>query len=164
LPWPKQHSKTRRPFQQQTGLRELRFSVYYAASRGNSSPTFRENLSVHWPLEMGLIGCSETSIRNYHYSLLRRAQFSATLRRNLKSRKLELNLQKKLLQCYIGSVASCGAETATVLHWERSFVWCWNSDSSVSRSDIAGTMWNVVLQKDAEDHFNRSCGKWRSMT
>ena len=54
----------------------------YAASSGNSLPTFRDSLSVpssvaqkssriqkSWPLKMGPIGCPETSVRNYHYSL-----------------------------------------------------------------------------------------------
>ena len=44
---------------------------YYAASSGNFLPTFRDNLSVpsSWPLKMGSIGCPETSVRKYHYSL-----------------------------------------------------------------------------------------------
>jgi hypothetical protein len=53
----------------------------YAASSGNSLPTFRYNLSHlqglrifldsldNWPLKMGPTGCPETSSRNYHYSL-----------------------------------------------------------------------------------------------
>ena len=59
---------------------------YRAASSGNLLPTFRDNLSVQtsgvknqkiglltpeerldsWTLKMGLIGCPETSVRNYH--------------------------------------------------------------------------------------------------
>ena len=53
---------------------------YYAASSGNFLPTFRDNSSfpstgfrnpksLKNPLEMGPIGCPETSVRNYHYSL-----------------------------------------------------------------------------------------------
>jgi len=60
---------------------------YYAASIGNFLPTLRENLSVPSSgfrnqclnPRMGPIGCTETSVRNYHYSLLywpRRAHFS----------------------------------------------------------------------------------------
>jgi hypothetical protein len=53
---------------------------YYAASSGNFLPTFLDNLPVpisrvknkkklnFWPLKMGPIICSETSVRNYHYS------------------------------------------------------------------------------------------------
>jgi len=39
---------------------------YYAASSGNR--LFRGQES--WPLKRGPIGCPETSVRNYHYSLL----------------------------------------------------------------------------------------------
>jgi len=42
---------------------------YYAAYSGNSLPAFRDNLSVPLPSNMGSIGCPETSIRNYHYTL-----------------------------------------------------------------------------------------------
>jgi len=43
----------------------------YAASSGNSLPTFRELLSVPSlrVKRMGPIGCPEASVRNYHYSL-----------------------------------------------------------------------------------------------
>ena len=49
----------------------------YTASSGNLVPTFRENLLVpssglnyeYLPLKMGPIGCPETSVRNYRYSL-----------------------------------------------------------------------------------------------
>jgi len=47
---------------------------YYAAGSGNFLPTFRDNLlgpilRVQEYLGIGLIGCAETPIRNYHYSL-----------------------------------------------------------------------------------------------
>ena len=46
---------------------------YYAAISGNTLPTLREKLSVQSSgidsLKMGPIGCPETSVRNYHYSL-----------------------------------------------------------------------------------------------
>jgi hypothetical protein len=43
-------------------------------------------------------------------------------RKNLLTRKLDLNLRKKLVKCYIWSVALCGAAT------ETGFVWCCNWD------------------------------------
>jgi hypothetical protein len=46
---------------------------YCAALSGSSVPTFRDNLSVSFsrkPLEVGPIGCPETSAQHYH-SLLR---------------------------------------------------------------------------------------------
>ena len=51
---------------------------YYAACSSNSLPTFRDNPSapfqgsgnlITWPSKMGPIGCPETSVRNYHYTL-----------------------------------------------------------------------------------------------
>jgi len=44
---------------------------YYAESSGNLLPTFRYNISVSFPMpsKVGPIGCSETSVTNYHYSL-----------------------------------------------------------------------------------------------
>jgi hypothetical protein len=39
---------------------------YYAASGGNTLPTFRENRSA---LKWGLIGYHEMSVRDYHYLL-----------------------------------------------------------------------------------------------
>ena len=51
---------------------------YYSASGGNFSPTLRDNLSNRThpshiqgsrTLSKGPIGCSETSVRNYHRSL-----------------------------------------------------------------------------------------------
>ena len=44
---------------------------HYAESTGSFLPTFRDTLSVPslWFLKMGPIGCPETSVRNYHYTL-----------------------------------------------------------------------------------------------
>jgi len=51
-------------------------------------------------------------------------------------------------------------ETGKVLHLEHDFVWCWNLDTSVSRSGIPGKFWNVMLEKDGEDQLDRSCETW----
>jgi hypothetical protein len=48
--------------------REMRCLGNYAASSGNSLPKFRDNL--RWPLQIRPIGCPETSVRDYHYTLL----------------------------------------------------------------------------------------------
>jgi hypothetical protein len=43
---------------------------HYATSSGNSVPTLRDNLSVPYSrIRIGPIGCPQTSIGNYHYSL-----------------------------------------------------------------------------------------------
>jgi hypothetical protein len=64
--------------------------------------------------------------------------------------KLDLNLREKL--------------TTKTVHLEYSFVWCWISDISGSRSEIRGTFLNLVLEKDGEDWLARLCEKWRSIT
>jgi hypothetical protein len=35
-----------------------------------------------------------------------------------------------------------------MLHLEHNFVWCWNLDTSKSRSEITWKVWNMVLEKD----------------
>jgi len=43
---------------------------HYAVYGIHFLPTFLDNLSVpSWPLKMGPIGCPETSVRNYQYTL-----------------------------------------------------------------------------------------------
>jgi len=37
-----------------------------------------------------------------------------------------------------------------VLNLEQSFVWCWNLDTSESRSEMLGKFWNAVLHKDGD--------------
>jgi hypothetical protein len=41
-----------------------------------------------------------------------------------------------------------------MLHWEQSFVWCGNLDSSETRSEVPGKFWNVVLEEDGEDKLD----------
>ena len=50
-------------------------------------------------------------------------------------------------------------ETNKMLHVEHGFVWCRNLVTSGSRSQISGKFRNVVLQKDGEEHLDRSCEK-----
>jgi hypothetical protein len=61
---------------------------YYTASSFNFLPTFRDNLSISSsrvrgqeldPLKMGPIGCPETSVRNYHYSLCKKPEECSSL-------------------------------------------------------------------------------------
>ena len=44
--------------------------------------------------------------------------------------------------------------------WLNIFVWCWKLDTSQSRSEMFRRFWNVVLEKDGEDHLERCCEKW----
>jgi len=52
-------------------------------------------------------------------------------------------------------------ENSKMLRLEYRFAWFWNSNTSESRSQIAGKFWNVVLEKDWEDQVDRSCEKWK---
>jgi hypothetical protein len=51
---------------------------YYADSSGNFLPMFRDNRShlqgSGIQLKMGTVGCPETSVRNYHYSLRNKSE------------------------------------------------------------------------------------------
>jgi hypothetical protein len=41
-----------------------------------------------------------------------------------------------------------------MLHLEHIFVWYWNLDTPKSRSEILWKFWNLVLEKDGEDHLD----------
>ena len=48
-----------------------------------------------------------------------------------------------------------------------SYIYRWpsiNLDTSESRLEITGKLWNVLLGTDGEDRLDRSCEKWRSIT
>jgi hypothetical protein len=55
-------------------------------------------------------------------------------------------------------------ELSKVVYSEYSFLWCWNLNTSESRSKIPGKFWNVVLEKDGEDQLDWSRDKWSSIT
>ena len=40
-----------------------------------------------------------------------------------------------------------------ILHLELAFLWCWNLDTSKSKSEISWKFWNVMLEKDGEDKW-----------
>ena len=77
---------------------------YYAACNSNSVPTFRDNLPapfqgsgnpITWPFKIGPIGCPETSVRNYHYTLRNspgKRRSHLLLGGSLKSRKITLTV------------------------------------------------------------------------
>jgi len=50
-------------------------------------------------------------------------------------------------------------QTSKVLHFGHSFVWCWNLDTVVTRSEIPQTFWNFMLEKDG-DQVDQLCEKW----
>jgi hypothetical protein len=55
------------------------------------------------------------------------------------SNKLDLNLRKKLVKCYIWSIALCGAETWTLRKIDQKYLesfemWCWRRMEKLDRS------------------------------
>jgi hypothetical protein len=62
---------------------------------------------------------------------------------------MDLNLRKKLVKCYIWSIALYCAETWTL---------------SESRSDIHGKFRNVLQENIVGDELDRSVEKWQSIT
>ena len=63
------------------------------------------------------------------------------------TRKLVLYLRKKLVKCCMWSIALYGAETWTLRKVDRKYL----------------GSFEVVLEKDGEDHLDRSCEKCRSI-
>jgi hypothetical protein len=55
-------------------------------------------------------------------------------------------------------------ETSKVLHLDQSILCYRNLDTLDNRLEIAEKFWNVVLEKDGEDQFNRTCENWRNTT
>jgi hypothetical protein len=45
-----------------------------------------------------------------------------------------------------------------VLQLEHNITWCWNLDTSETKLESDGKVWNMVLEKDG-DQLNRSCEK-----
>ena len=61
-------------------------------------------------------------------------------KRALSTSTLDLELRKKLVQCYIWSIALCGAETWTLQavdqkHLESFEMWCWRRMEKISWTD-----------------------------
>ena len=50
------------------------------------------------------------------------AKATCNSKKTLFTRKLDLNLRKKLLKCYIWSIALCGAETLTLLKVDQKYL------------------------------------------
>ena len=72
---------------------------------------------------------------------------------NLFTSKLDLNLRKKLVECYIWNIALCGAETWTLQtvdqkYLESSEMWCWRRMQKISWTD---RVINEVLQRVKEE-------------
>jgi hypothetical protein len=61
-------------------------------------------------------------------------------KKNLFTSKLDLNLRKKLVKCYIWSIALYGAETRTLRKVDQKYLesfekWCWRRMEKISWTD-----------------------------
>jgi hypothetical protein len=61
-------------------------------------------------------------------------------KKNLFTSKLDLNLRKKLVKCYIWSIAFYGAETWTLRNVDQQYLesfemWCWRRMEKISWTD-----------------------------
>jgi hypothetical protein len=61
-------------------------------------------------------------------------------KRNLFTSKLDLNLRKKLVKCYIWSITLYGAETWTLRKMDQNYLesfemWCWRRMEKISWTD-----------------------------
>ena len=61
-------------------------------------------------------------------------------KKTLFTSKLDLNLRKKLVKCYIWSMASYGAETCTLRAADKKYLesfelWCWRRIEKISWTD-----------------------------
>jgi hypothetical protein len=71
-------------------------------------------------------------------TVVEKAAFSK--KKTFSASKLELNVRKELLKCYIWSVALCGDETGTLRkvghkYLEKFKMWCWRRKEKISCTD-----------------------------
>jgi hypothetical protein len=75
-------------------------------------------------------------------------------KKTLLTSKLDLNLRKKLVKCYIWSIALYGAETWTLRKIDQKYLesfemWCWRRMENISWTDRVGN--EEVLQRVKEE-------------
>jgi hypothetical protein len=75
--------------------------------------------------------------------------------RALFTSKLELNLRKKPVKCYIWNIALCGAETWTLRKVDQKYLesfemWCWRMMEKVSWTDRVR---NEVLKSQGREEY-----------
>jgi hypothetical protein len=71
---------------------------------------------------------------------IREIKSRIAMKKTLLTSKLDLNLRKKLIQCYIWSIALYGAETSTLRKVDQKYLksfemWCWRRMEKVSWTD-----------------------------
>ena len=69
------------------------------------------------------------------------AKAAFSKKKTLFTRKLDLNLRKKLIKCYIWSMALYGVETWTIRAADQKYLesfemWCWRRMENISWTDL----------------------------
>jgi hypothetical protein len=87
-------------------------------------------------------------------------------KRALFTSKLEFELMKKLVKCYIWSIALCGAETWTLRavdqkHLECFEMWCWRRMERISWTDHVRNE-EVLLRVKEQRNILHKINKWKA--
>jgi hypothetical protein len=86
--------------------------------------------------------------------------------RTFVSSKLDFNLRKKLVKCYIWSVALCGAETWTLGRVDQKYLesfdmWCWRRMEKMSWTDrVRNEVLHRVKERNIVHTIKRRKANW----
>jgi len=67
------------------------------------------------------------------------------------------SIQQKEVSLHEQTGPKSQAKICEMVYWEHSSAWPWNVDTSESIPEITWKFWNVVLEKDIGDQWDRSC-------
>ncbi|PNF19258.1 hypothetical protein B7P43_G08012 [Cryptotermes secundus] len=88
------------------------------------------------------------------------AKAAFSKKKNLFTSKLDLNLRKKLVKCYICSIALYGAETWTLRavdqkHLESFEMWCWRRMEKISWTDYVGNEEVIIRVREQRNILHK---------
>ncbi|PNF31501.1 hypothetical protein B7P43_G00777, partial [Cryptotermes secundus] len=94
------------------------------------------------------------------------AKASFSKKKSLFTSKLDLNLRKKLVKCYIWSIALYGAETWTLRavdqkHLESFEMWCWRRMEKISWTDYVRNE-EVLIRVSEQRNILHEIRKWKA--
>jgi hypothetical protein len=87
-------------------------------------------------------------------------------KKTLFTRKLDLNLRKKLVKCYIWSMALYGAETWTLRGADQKYlesfeIWCWRRMEKIGWIDHVRNL-EVLLTVNEQRNILHEIRKWKA--
>ncbi|PNF20136.1 hypothetical protein B7P43_G04362 [Cryptotermes secundus] len=91
---------------------------------------------------------------------------AAFSKKNLFTSKLDLNLRKKLVKCYVWSITLYGAETWTLRavdqkHLESFKMWCWRRMETISWTDYVRNE-EVLIRVGEQRNILHEIRKWKA--